>query len=145
MLTRTRHYLAMNVYWFGLAFLWNGLHPIILPALLLQFVPDSLKNTYLGSLTFVGLILAMVIQPLAGAFSDRTHSRWGRRRPWILAGTLFSLVFLAGMALAGSLWGLLLSLPASCLQHSPRPCPGAHSRSRTQRPARSRLWHQEPL
>jgi Na+/melibiose symporter-like transporter len=105
---RTRHYVTMNVYWFGLAFLWNGLHPIILPALLLQWVPDSLKNTYLGGMTFVGLILAMVIQPLVGAFSDRTRSRWGRRRPWILAGTLFSLVFLAGMALAGGLWGLLL-------------------------------------
>ncbi len=108
MVLRTRHYITMNVYWFGLAFLWNGLHPIILPALLLQWVPDSLKNTYLGGMTFVGLILAMGIQPLAGAFSDRTRSRWGRRRPWILIGTLFSLVFLAGMGLAGGLWGLLL-------------------------------------
>ncbi len=108
MVLKTRHYLTMNVYWFGLAFLWNGLHPIILPALLLQWVPDSLKNTYLGGMTFVGLLLAMVIQPLAGAFSDRTRSRWGRRRPWILVGTLFSLVFLAGLALAGGIWGLLL-------------------------------------
>lgn len=108
MVLKTRHYVTMNVYWFGLAFLWNGLHPIILPALLLQWVPDSLKNTYLGGMTFVGLLLAMVIQPLAGAFSDRTRSRWGRRRPWILVGTLFSLVFLAGLALAGGIWGLLL-------------------------------------
>ena len=108
MVLRTKHYITMNVYWFGLAFLWNGLHPIILPALLLAWVPDSLKNTYLGGMTFVGLILAMGIQPLAGAFSDRTRSRWGRRRPWILLGTLFSLLFVAGMALAGSLWGLLL-------------------------------------
>ena len=103
---RTRDYVAMNVYWFGLAFMWNGLHPIVLPALLLRFVPESLKNTYLGGMTFAGLILAMVIQPLAGALSDRTRSRWGRRRPWILAGTLFALVFLAGMALAAGFWGL---------------------------------------
>jgi Na+/melibiose symporter-like transporter len=104
---RTRDYVAMNVYWFGLAFMWNGLHPIVLPALLLRFVPESLKNTYLGGMTFAGLVLAMVIQPLAGGLSDRTRSRWGRRRPWILAGTLFDLVFLAGMALAGGYWGLL--------------------------------------
>ena len=104
---KTRHYVAMNVYWFGMAFLWNGLHPIILPALLLRFVPESLKNTTLGGVTFVGLILAMVIQPLAGGLSDRTRSRWGRRRPWILVGVLLSLLILVGMALASSLWGLL--------------------------------------
>lgn len=104
---RKRDYVIINVYWFGLAFMWNGLHPIVLPALLLNFVPESLKNTYLGGMTFAGLIVAMVIQPLAGAFSDRTQSRWGRRCPWMLVGTLFDLVFLAGMALAGGYWGLL--------------------------------------
>jgi Na+/melibiose symporter-like transporter len=106
---KSRHYVAMNVYWFGLAFLWNGLHPIVLPALLLHFVPEALKNTYLGTMTFAGLLLAMVIQPVAGAFSDGTQSRWGRRRPWILAGTLASLAILAGMAQAGGFWTLLLA------------------------------------
>jgi Na+/melibiose symporter-like transporter len=88
----------MNIYWFGLAFMWNALHPIVLPALLLRFVPEALKNTYLGAMTFVGLMLAMMIQPLAGAWSDRTRSRWGRRRPWMVAGTLASLGCLAIMA-----------------------------------------------
>jgi MFS family permease len=104
---RIRDHVAMNVYWFGLAFMWNGLHPIVLPALLLRLVPESLKNTYLGGMTFAGLILAMAVQPLAGALSDGTRSRWGRRRPWILAGTLLSLVFLGGMALAGDFLALL--------------------------------------
>jgi Na+/melibiose symporter-like transporter len=104
---RIRDHVAMNVYWFGLAFMWNGLHPIVLPALLLRLVPESLKNTYLGGMTFAGLILAMAVQPLAGALSDGTRSRWGRRRPWILAGTLLSLVFLGGMALAGGFLGIL--------------------------------------
>ena len=106
---RKRDYIGMNVYWFGLAFLWNGLHPIILPAMLLGFVPEALKNTYLGSLTFGGLILAMVIQPLAGALSDRTRSRWGRRRPWILLGVILTLIVLAIMARASSLGVLILA------------------------------------
>jgi MFS family permease len=102
-------YVTMNVYWLGLDFMWNALHPIVLPALLLRFVPESLKNTYLGGLTFAGLILAMVVQPLAGGLSDRYFFRWGRRRPWILAGTALDLIVLAGMAAAGSFWGLLVT------------------------------------
>ena len=98
---RSIDYVTINVYWFGIAFMWNALHPIVLPALLLRFVPESLKNTYLGGMTFAGLILAMVVQPLAGGLSDGTRSRWGRRRPWILVGTLLDLVFLVGMARTG--------------------------------------------
>jgi Na+/melibiose symporter-like transporter len=106
---RKRDHITMNVYWFGLSFMWNALHPIILPALLLNFAPESLKNTYLGGMTFVGLILAMIVQPIAGGLSDTTQSRWGRRRPWMLAGTLLSLACLAGMALAGDFLWLLIA------------------------------------
>jgi Na+/melibiose symporter-like transporter len=105
---KAKDYIAINVYWFGLAFLWNALHPIVLPALLLRYVPEALKNTYLGGMTFVGLVLAMVIQPLAGALSDSTRTRWGRRRPWMLWGTLCSLLFLVLMAVTGRLWGIVV-------------------------------------
>jgi Na+/melibiose symporter-like transporter len=99
----------MNVYWFGVAFLWNGLHPIILPAVLLNYVPESLKNTYLGGLTFFGLILAMVTQPLTGALSDRTRSRWGRRRPWILVGASLAVTTLLLLGQSTSLLGIFLA------------------------------------
>jgi len=39
-----------------------------------------------GALIFARLIDA-ISDPLVGAMSDRTRSRWGRRRPWMLAGT----------------------------------------------------------
>jgi len=116
-------YFTINVYWFGLAFMWNSLHPIILPAILLNFVPENLKNTYLGGLTFLGLILAMIVQPVAGALSDRTTFRWGRRRPFILVGTLFDFVFLAVLGLAGSYWvlfvGYILLQTSSNVAHGP--------------------------
>lgn len=95
--------LVLNAYWVGLSFMWNALHPIILPAVLLNFVPDAQKNTYLGLLTFVGLILAMVIQPLSGALSDGWKSRFGRRRPLLVLGTLFDFVFLSILAWSGGL------------------------------------------
>lgn len=97
---KTRNHIWMNIYWFGFAFLWNGLHPIILPAMLLELVPETQKNSYLGILTFIGLMLAIVVQPWAGSRSDRGRSRWGRRRPWMVVGTLFALAFLAGLGLS---------------------------------------------
>jgi MFS family permease len=93
--------LILNAYWVGLSFMWNALHPILLPAVLLNYVPDAKKNTYLGLLTFVGLVIAMVIQPLSGALSDGWKSRFGRRRPLIVIGTLFDFLFLSLLAWAG--------------------------------------------
>ena len=95
--------LALNAYWVGSSFMWNSLHPIILPAVLLNYAPAALKNTYLGLLTFVGLFIAMLVQPLSGALSDGWASRFGRRRPLIVIGTLFDFVFLLLLALGGGL------------------------------------------
>jgi MFS family permease len=100
--------MVMNAYWVGLSFMWNALHPIILPAVLLNFVPDARKNTYLGLLTFIGLVIAMLVQPLSGALSDGWSSRFGRRRPLIVIGTLFDFVFLSILAWGGGLTWLFI-------------------------------------
>lgn len=100
--------LVLNAYWVGLSFMWNALHPIILPAVLLNYVPDEKKNTYLGLLTFVGLLIAMIVQPLSGALSDGWKSRYGRRRPLIALGTLFDFLFLSILAWAGGLTWLFV-------------------------------------
>jgi GPH family glycoside/pentoside/hexuronide:cation symporter len=36
----------------------------------------------------IGLIIDAISDPLIGYLSDNTHSRWGRRHPWILASVL---------------------------------------------------------
>ncbi len=95
-------YIKVTIYGLGLSALWGGLHSIILPIRLLDFVSVSDKNTYLGFLTFSGLVLAMAVQPVAGAISDRPTFRWGLRRPYILVGSLFILALLPGISLADS-------------------------------------------
>lgn len=99
---------VLNAYWIGLSFMWNALHPIVLPAVLLNYVPDAQKNTYLGLLTFAGLIVAMLVQPISGALSDGWHSALGRRRPLIIFGTLFDFVFLAVLAWVGGFAWLVI-------------------------------------
>ena len=103
-----RRMVVLNTYWIGLSFKWNALHPIILPAIMLNYAPQALKNTYLGVLTFIGLMVAAILQPMAGAMSDGWHSRWGRRRPFMVVGTLFDLVFLAVIGWAGGLVWLFI-------------------------------------
>jgi MFS family permease len=100
--------LILNAYWVGLSFMWNAIHPILLPAVLLNYVPDAKKNTYLGLLTFAGLIIAMIVQPITGALSDGWKSRFGRRRPLALFGTLFDFLFLSILAWAGGLVWLFI-------------------------------------
>lgn len=100
--------LVLNAYWVGLSFMWNAIHPILLPAVLLNYVPDAKKNTYLGLVTFVGLIIAMVVQPVTGALSDGWKSRIGRRRPLAVLGTLFDFLFLSMLAWGGGLIWLFI-------------------------------------
>lgn len=102
-------YIKITIFGFALTALWSSLHSIILPIRLLHFAAESQKNTYLGLLTFTGLILAMAIQPIAGAISDCSRFSWGRRRPYILLGVLVVILFLPGIGLAGSLAVLFAS------------------------------------
>lgn len=41
-----------------------------------------------GSVIAVALIFDAMIDPLIGVLSDRTHTRWGRRHPWLYASAL---------------------------------------------------------
>ncbi|WP_314177265.1 MFS transporter [Streptomyces winkii] len=64
--------------------------------------PGSAKASAssLAAVLSVGAVVAMLGSPAFGRISDRTTSRFGRRRPWLLGGAL---AFLAG--LAGVAWG----------------------------------------
>jgi Na+/melibiose symporter-like transporter len=95
-------YLKITILGFGLTGLWQSMHTIILPRRLLDFVAESQKHTYLTLLSIPGQLLAMVVQPIVGAISDRSGFRWGRRRPFILMGVMLLILFLPGIGLAGS-------------------------------------------
>ncbi len=95
-------YIKITVLGFALAALWGSLHTIILQVRLLDLVAESEKATRLADLMAAGLLLAVVVQPVAGAISDRSGFGWGRRRPYILLGILLTLLFLPGIGFSGS-------------------------------------------
>jgi MFS family permease len=58
--------------------------------------------------TGVGALLALVANPLGGRISDRTAARFGRRRTWILTGSLSGSIVLAAMAFTTAVWQVVL-------------------------------------
>ncbi len=101
-------YIKISIFGFALAALWSSLHTIVMPIRLLDFVTEAQKNTYLGLLTFAGLILAMAVQPIAGAISDRSGFSWGRRRPYILLGSVLAMLLIPGLGFCNSYAALFI-------------------------------------
>ena len=103
-------YITINIFWLGLNIRNTALGSFFMPYLVGLFVPEAIKNTALGAMRSAGLVIAMLVQPAAGLLSDRSTSRFGRRRPYILIGALFDCLFLAAIALSQTYWALLISV-----------------------------------
>ena len=119
---------SISIFWLALSFHWAAIIVIILPsqveALLAHsylqshaFNQDAL-NTFINNNKAValalvstpGLLVALFSNPLFGMLSDRTFGRWGRRRPYIVGGTLLNIAGLLLMAVAPNIITLLLAL-----------------------------------
>jgi MFS family permease len=97
----------------GLYLAYLGPIAVLLPNQVQAIAGPAHKVAVLGWVTGIGAAVAMAANPVAGALSDRTVSRFGRRRPWIAGGALAgaaALVLLAGQhALAGVILGWCLA------------------------------------
>ncbi|MDG2865940.1 MFS transporter, partial [Vibrio parahaemolyticus] len=85
-----------RTFFIGLAFLsisafWQ-LYDTIIPLILKNnfFIRDSL----IGVIMALDNILALFLLPFFGMLSDRTKSPLGKRTPYILIGTLVSVIFM---------------------------------------------------
>lgn len=56
------------------------------------------KEAILSLVTACGAAVSLVANPLFGALSDRTPSRFGRRSPWVLAGAVLAATALLAMS-----------------------------------------------
>jgi MFS family permease len=61
-------------------------------------VPAEQRTSALGIVAGFGALFALIGNVLFGRFSDRTTSRWGRRRPWLVGGTIVMTIAFAIMA-----------------------------------------------
>ena len=95
--------------WFGI---WMAqLAPIqLLLPLQVDAILDPLDWTEsvvaFGIISGIAGLCALVTYPVTGMLSDRTTSRFGRRRPWILIGTLVFAVSLFALGLQSTIVGV---------------------------------------
>jgi MFS family permease len=64
--------------------------------------PDTRAGAY-SLVAGVGALIALLANPVFGRLSDRTTSRFGMRKPWIIGGSLLGL---AGLFILGSATGV---------------------------------------
>ncbi|MBQ6847590.1 MAG: MFS transporter [Clostridia bacterium] len=80
-------FLAINSFWQ----MYDSLIPKILTGTF------NISKTYSGIIMASDNILALFLLPLFGGLSDKCKSPLGRRRPFIIAGTLFAVVLMMGL------------------------------------------------
>ncbi|RDV44791.1 MFS transporter [Leifsonia sp. ku-ls] len=93
----------------GIYLIWGALPGILLPQQVTLLFGEKDQVANLAIVATIGAFAAMVAQPIAGQISDRTRSRFGRRAPWILLGSLAGGLSLVGLAFANSLVGMIIA------------------------------------
>ena len=89
----------LSLYWLGLSAVFAGIGGILTGRLqFAHLVPAGTEGEAYVRMTLVGTLIAIIVQPTVGTISDYTRSRWGRRKPFIVIGSVLDVVFLFGIA-----------------------------------------------
>jgi MFS family permease len=100
-------HLALSSFWFATNLHWGALLLIIIPKQCKLISPGDSAGA-IAWVFGVGALCALIIPLIAGALSDRSMSRYGRRRPFMAFGIAVNLVGLAIMGFAVSRLNLVL-------------------------------------
>lgn len=85
---------ALNSFMIGWSSLWTCLLVITLPKQVVEMVGEDKKGSSLAAIVVVGGMVSLVAPPIIGYTSDRTFTRFGRRRPFIAVGTILCALFI---------------------------------------------------
>ena len=106
-MSNLRH-IALATFWFGLNFHWIPILAVLIPYQVIHLLPRDQQGSGIAVVTGAGAVFAALLPPLVGAYSDRLSTRWGRRRPIMVLGTVVNAVGLLILMTASSYGALLL-------------------------------------
>ncbi len=95
---------------FAHQFLWTTLLVFVIPVQVVAIAGERDKAGALSTVLVLGAAAAVISQIVAGGLSDHLPSRYGRRRPFIVAGTVVAVIGLYLMSTARSLPLLLVGI-----------------------------------
>ena len=98
----SRQLLALSFYWLPTNLFWTVMLQSFLPGSVSDMVGDAQKGTYLLYISALGAIATTLIQLIIGPISDACGLKWGRRHPFIFAGTTLAAFCIIGFGLAGN-------------------------------------------
>lgn len=101
-------YFGLSSYWFATSFKWFILF-FLMPSLVNDIVPGGEKNRWWGLIVAIGAAEAMIGPAIMGWLSDRSGSKWGRRRPFIAVGAGMTAIALLVLGQAQSIAGLMIA------------------------------------
>src|SRR5215831_2340394 len=84
----------INIFWLANNFHWQALLAIVIPSMVVKFLGDAHKDINLTLVVAWGTLVAVVVNPLVGAISDYVTFRMGRRRPFMIIGTILNVIVL---------------------------------------------------
>jgi len=90
----------INVFWFANQFHWNSLLAVVIPSMVAYYLGEANKDINLTLVVASGTLVAFFVNPLVGAISDYARFRMGRRRPFMIIGTIFNVLVLVLFAFA---------------------------------------------
>jgi MFS family permease len=98
------HLVRISAYWLGLTAIDSAVAKFISFRLAFSDLKGELGVGAATSFIAIGgALVAIAVQPTVGTISDYTMSRWGRRKPYIVIGSLLDVVFLLGIAYSNTL------------------------------------------
>ena len=92
----------LNAFWIANQFHWQALLAVVIPSMVAHFLDPHYKAINLSTVVTLGTIVAFIVNPLAGAISDHVRFSMGRRRPFMIIGTIFNVIFLVIYAYSSS-------------------------------------------
>lgn len=107
MLRQIRLLLGISVFWLALSILLDGVTTLVLPLQISKVSSREMQATMLGLLTLVGLLMGALVQPIAGALSDRWRPVLGRKG-FIGIGLLLNLLSLFLFSFFDNLAGIMI-------------------------------------
>lgn len=107
---------VIGLFGLGLGFTASILDPLFYTEKVRLIAPPALKNTALSFITIMALLVALIIQPLTGWWSDRTQTRWGKRLPYLVGGVVGLSFSFSLLIIADNLWLLVMAamLTSAC-------------------------------